>query len=90
VLNLTPRDRDICDLLLQAFSNREIAEPLGMTKAAVKMALERIFLRNDIDPRRDRRVLLALLYYGEKIRSPGVKTCMTAEATIERLKEAAA
>jgi DNA-binding CsgD family transcriptional regulator len=67
---LTPRDRDICDLLLQAFSNSEIAQPLGMTEAAVKMALKRICLRNDIDPCRDRRVLLALLYYYEKIQSP--------------------
>ena len=70
MLNLSPRDREICDLLLQASSNSEIAEPLGMTEAAVKMALERIFLHNDIDPCRDRRVLLALLYYGEKIQSP--------------------
>ena len=69
VLSLTLRDREICDLLLQASSNREIAQRLGATESGVKQRLARICDRNRIDPCRDRRVLLALLYYGEKIGS---------------------
>jgi DNA-binding NarL/FixJ family response regulator len=67
MLNLTQHEREICDLLLQACSNREIAERLRTTEGAVKQYLARIFLRNEIDPNRDRRLLLAVLYYGEKI-----------------------
>jgi DNA-binding CsgD family transcriptional regulator len=66
MLDLTPLDRRICDLLLQALSNREISVRLGMTENAVKHYLGGIFRRNEIDPRKDRRVLLAVLYYGEK------------------------
>jgi DNA-binding CsgD family transcriptional regulator len=67
MLDLTRREREICDLLLQALSNREIADRLDTTEAAVKECLWRVFLRNGIDPHRNRRVLLAVLYYAEKI-----------------------
>lgn len=68
MLNLTPREREICDLLLHAFSNREIAERLDITEQAVKAHFNKIFLRNQIglDRTRNERILLAVLYYGEK------------------------
>jgi DNA-binding CsgD family transcriptional regulator len=71
MLDLTRRDRQICDLLIQACSNREIALRLGTTEEAVKQYLERAFVRNGINPARNRRVLLAVLYCGEKIQGPG-------------------
>jgi DNA-binding NarL/FixJ family response regulator len=73
VLDLSQRDREICDLLLQACSNREIARRLSTSEAGVKQRLAGMFRRNQIDPCRDRRVLLALVYYGEKIQSPAAK-----------------
>jgi len=68
MLDLTQLDREICDLLLQSLSNREISVRLGrgMTEDAVKRSLAVIFRRNEIDPSRDRRVLLALRYLAEK------------------------
>jgi DNA-binding NarL/FixJ family response regulator len=66
MLDLTRPDRQVLDLLIQAFSNSEIAARLGTTEGAVKKHLAGIFFRNRIDPRKDRRVLLAVRYYGEK------------------------
>jgi len=68
MLNLTPRDRDCCDLLIQARSNREIGDRLGITEGSVKRRFHQIFLRNQIhlDPAKHDRIVLALLYYGEK------------------------
>jgi DNA-binding CsgD family transcriptional regulator len=65
VLSLSQPEREICDLLIQSLSNREIAARLSTTEEAVKQYLERIFVRNEIDPTRNRRVLLAVLYHAE-------------------------
>jgi DNA-binding NarL/FixJ family response regulator len=68
MLKLTDRERDVCDLLLHALPNRQIAERLGITEGAVKSHLNKIFLRNQLngDRTRNQRIVLALLYYGEK------------------------
>jgi DNA-binding NarL/FixJ family response regulator len=62
---LTPRDKQIVDLLLQGCENQEIADQLHMCKRTVKMHFNRMFLRFGI---RDgiKRVKLAVLLYREQ------------------------
>jgi DNA-binding NarL/FixJ family response regulator len=62
---LTPRDRQIANLLLQGCDNQEIADQLHMRRRTVKAHFNRMFLRFGI---RDgiKRVKLAVMLYRER------------------------
>ena len=61
-VRLTPRERQIVDLLLQGCDNNEIAKELSMAKRTVKAHFNRLFLRFGITGG-IKRVKLAILVY---------------------------
>lgn len=50
---LTPRQRQICDLLIQGLGNKQIAAQLGICTNTVKAHLTRIYLWLDVQNRRE-------------------------------------
>jgi DNA-binding NarL/FixJ family response regulator len=69
-LRLTPRDREIVELLLRACSDREIAQALGISIRTVKGHLQAMYWKNGIaDPRKDARVVLAVMCYRAGLRA---------------------
>jgi ATP/maltotriose-dependent transcriptional regulator MalT len=61
-VRLGPRERQVAELLLQACSNREIAQALGMAERTVKAHLHKMFLKFGIRGG-IKRVRLAVLLY---------------------------
>jgi two-component system nitrate/nitrite response regulator NarP len=49
--NLTPRERDLIDLVRRGMRNREIADELGVTEGTVKVYLHALFEKLQIDNR---------------------------------------
>jgi two-component system nitrate/nitrite response regulator NarP len=49
--SLTPRERDLVDLVRRGMRNREIAEELGVTEGTVKVYLHALFDKLDVDNR---------------------------------------
>jgi two-component system nitrate/nitrite response regulator NarL len=49
--NLTPRERDLIDLVRRGMRNREIAEELGVTEGTVKVYLHALFDKLGVDNR---------------------------------------
>jgi two-component system nitrate/nitrite response regulator NarP len=49
--NLTPRERDLVDLVRRGMRNREIAEELGVTEGTVKVYLHALFDKLGVDNR---------------------------------------
>lgn len=65
---LTPREREVLELLAQGRSNNGIAGALTLSASAVAKHINAIFTKLDISPaqRDNRRVLAALLYLGHQ------------------------
>lgn len=59
---MTPREQQICDLLLQGCGNPEIAKELNVAIGTVKVHLNRIFMRHGIDCGVKRVKLATMLY----------------------------
>jgi DNA-binding CsgD family transcriptional regulator len=64
-LVLTPKERQICDLLIAGAENEEIGRLLQMAPRTVKAHFARMFTRNGITGG-IKRVKLAVLYYREQ------------------------
>lgn len=63
-LRLGPRERQVCELLIEGADNAEIAERLKMARRTVKAHLNRIFARHGIRTG-IKRVKLAVYFYRE-------------------------
>jgi DNA-binding NarL/FixJ family response regulator len=67
MLKLTPRDRQVCEALLEGKSNREIGIALGIHEQSVKARLGHIYLANQIETfAKIPRIVLAVRYHQEK------------------------
>jgi DNA-binding NarL/FixJ family response regulator len=70
MLNLTPRQREVCELLIQGKPAKEIAAALNISVGCVKTQLRWIYARNQIGTGVDRdklqHILLAIRYDREK------------------------
>jgi DNA-binding NarL/FixJ family response regulator len=62
-VKVTPRDRQVLDLLVQGCSNKEIAGQLSISPRTVKQHLRTLFLRAGIRDGR-KRVRLATAAFG--------------------------
>jgi DNA-binding NarL/FixJ family response regulator len=71
--DLTPREREVLELMAQGKSNQGIAEALVVTVAAVEKHVTSIFSKLDLggEPTEHRRVLAVLATLGEASSSPG-------------------
>jgi DNA-binding CsgD family transcriptional regulator len=65
VLKLTPRERQLCELLCQGCDVAEMAKIAGMAPRTVKVHFSRMYARNGITDG-IRRVKLAVLFYREQ------------------------
>jgi DNA-binding CsgD family transcriptional regulator len=63
--DLTRRQRDICELLVLGFTNKEIARALGLSAHTVRNALAAIFRRTEVTTRAE---LVGVLYRGDPAR----------------------
>ena len=63
-MNLTPKERQIVELLLTGAGNQEIAKELGMNFRTLKAHFNRMYLKNGITSGM-KRVKLAVLAYRE-------------------------
>ena len=61
-IKVTPRDREVLDLLVQGCSNKEIAGQLNISPRTVKQHLRTLFLRAGIKEGR-KRVKLAMAVF---------------------------
>ncbi|MCQ9349118.1 response regulator transcription factor [Corynebacterium phoceense] len=60
---LTPREREVLELMSQGKSNKEIASVLVLSAAAVAKHVSNIFLKLRLDPKEDNRRVKAILEY---------------------------
>ncbi|WP_288855958.1 response regulator transcription factor [uncultured Corynebacterium sp.] len=60
---LTPREREVLELMSQGKSNKEIASALVLSAAAVAKHVSNIFLKLRLDPKEDNRRVKAILEY---------------------------
>lgn len=66
-IKLTKREEKILDLLLQSYTNDEIAKELGIARRTVKSYFNRLFLKYGItDHRYIKRVVLAVMVYQQR------------------------
>jgi DNA-binding NarL/FixJ family response regulator len=66
-VKVTPRDRQVLNLLVQGCSNKEIAGQLNISPRTVKQHLRTLFLRAGIREGR-KRVKLAIALFGQEER----------------------
>jgi DNA-binding CsgD family transcriptional regulator len=59
LLGLSPRERDICELIPTRLSYKEIGRALGISESTVKTNIRRIFLKIDVE---NRYALISALY----------------------------
>lgn len=59
---LSPRQRSVAHLIAQAYTDKQIADKLGIAEKTVKYHSWKIGVRLDLDPTRNRRVLIANLF----------------------------
>lgn len=64
---MTPRDKQICNLLLQGADNADIASTLGMKPRTVKAHFSRLFLQYRIQDGHKRVKLAVLLYRASRL-----------------------
>jgi len=69
-IKITPRDREVLDLLVQGCSNKEIAERLNISPRTVKQHLRTLFLRAGIKDGRKRVKLATAAFLQEEPCSP--------------------
>jgi len=68
-VKVTPRDRQVLDLLVQGCSNKEIAGQLSISPRTVKQHLRTLFLRAGIrDGRKRVRLAIAAFEKEEEVR----------------------
>lgn len=79
---LTSREQRIVNLLLQAYSDAEIAAELNMRKRTVKAYLNRLFLRFGIRSG-IKRVKLATLLYRHELQQASTLTIGEKDTTVE-------
>ena len=66
-MKLTPRERQVCDMLLEGYSNPEMAKELGLALGSVKHLMNRIFLKYNLNSATGiKRVKLAVKLYRER------------------------
>ena len=64
---LSPKEREVAELLLKAYPDRAIAEELNLALRTVKGHLTRMYLKGGIDAKRFHgRILLAVRLYDER------------------------
>jgi DNA-binding NarL/FixJ family response regulator len=68
---LTPREKQIVDLLLAGCGNAEIAKELKITPHTVKLHFNRIFLRFGICDGFKRVKLAVMMYRAQRLRADG-------------------
>jgi DNA-binding NarL/FixJ family response regulator len=61
-IKVTPRDREVLDLLVQGCSNKEIAGQLNISPRTVKQHLRTLFLRAGIKEGRKRVKLATAMF----------------------------
>jgi len=69
-VNLTPKERQIVDLLLAGAENKDIAKELGIAYRTVKSHFNRMYLKHGITSGA-KRVKLAVMAYRESASSGG-------------------
>jgi DNA-binding NarL/FixJ family response regulator len=67
-IKITPRDREVLNLLVKGCSNKEIANSLGISPRTVKQHLRTLFLRADIKDGRKRVKLATAMFMKEEVR----------------------
>jgi DNA-binding NarL/FixJ family response regulator len=68
-VKVTPRDRQVLNLLVQGCSNKEIAGQLNISPRTVKQHLRTLFLRAGIREGRKRVKLAIAMFTGEEAQS---------------------
>ena len=68
-MKVTPRDRQVLDLLVQCCSNKEIAGQLSISPRTVKQHLRTLFLRAGIRDGRKRVRLATAAFENSEMRS---------------------
>ncbi|MGA7906013.1 MAG: helix-turn-helix transcriptional regulator [Candidatus Sulfotelmatobacter sp.] len=67
-IKVTPRDREVLDLLVQGCSNKEIAGQLNISPRTVKQHLRTLFLRAGIKEGRKRVKLATAMFEKAEVR----------------------
>ena len=57
---LSPRERDVCELLIKAYQIRDIANKLNIGRRTVKSHLTTIYIKLDIKKSRHKNIVLAV------------------------------
>jgi DNA-binding NarL/FixJ family response regulator len=68
-IKVTPRDREVLDLLVQGCSNKEIAGQLSISPRTVKQHLRTLFLRAGIREGRKRVRLATAAFQKAEVKS---------------------
>ena len=68
-IKVTPRDREVLQLLMQGCSNKEIASQLNISPRTVKQHLRTLFLRAGIRDGRKRVKLATAMFAKEQMTS---------------------
>lgn len=66
-VNITHRDQEVLDLLVQGCSNKEIAAELRISPRTVKQHLRTLFMRAGIKQGRKRVILATAMYERQQI-----------------------
>jgi two-component system nitrate/nitrite response regulator NarL len=81
LLRLSPRERDICELIPTRLSYKEIGRSLGITESTVKTNMRRILLKVDAE---NRYALISALYAVGYKRLEKRSPCFVSQAQMER------
>ena len=69
---MTPREQQVCDLLLRGYGNAEIAKEMGIRERTVKAYFHRLFIRNGFDgATKGKRIKLAVMLTQTKMLTEG-------------------
>jgi len=68
-IKITRRDQDVLKLLVEGYSNKEIAAELNLSPRTVKQHLRTLFLRARIKQGRKRVILATAIFEKEQMKS---------------------